>query len=87
MPNSLTDDQITALRLVRGDRLPPYPFRRPQTRIQDRSLLLALALIAPVGRGRFELTERGVRYLASVDEAAFAESLGSQTAVQMRSMG
>ena len=55
--------------------------------MQDRNLLLALALIAPADRGTFELTERGASYLAHVDEAAFAESLESQTVVRMQSAG
>lgn len=69
---ALTPDQLTALRLARGDCLPANPYERPRTRFQDRYLLLALRLIERRG-AVCELTPLGAAYLRRVDAEMLAD--------------
>ena len=73
MPHALTDDQLSALRLVRGDSLPPGPPARPQTRTQDRNLLMVLRLIELRGAS-YRLTARGAEYLERADLEGLAHA-------------
>ena len=75
MPHALTHDQLTWLRLVRGDSLPPNPLAAPRTCIQDRNLLTRLRLIELRGAS-YRLTRRGADYLERVE----FESLADETA-------
>ena len=72
MTSSLTDDQLTALRMARGDRMRPSPYLRPQTRRQDQNLLIALMLIERRD-GVFQITERGCSYLERIDAETLTE--------------
>lgn len=74
MPHALTDDQMSALRLVRGDSLPPGPLTSPRTRIQDRNLLMVLRLIELRGAS-FRLTTRGAEYLERAELETLADEV------------
>jgi hypothetical protein len=63
---ALSPDQLTLLRLARGDRLPRSPFERPQTRYLDRSLLVTLRLLEIHGAS-FELTPLGAACLKRIE--------------------
>jgi hypothetical protein len=83
MRHSLTDDQLTALRLVRGDSLPSNPFERPQTRQQDRNLLMVLQLITR-SAGSHQLTSRGAAYLSRIESEAGDQFAGYSLEVHSR---
>ena len=55
--------------------MPPSPLAKPQTRVQDRNLLIILRLIERRGAS-YRLTVRGAEYLARVE----FETLADETA-------
>ena len=80
---ALTSEQVTALRVVRGDQVPRYPFSRSQTRHQDQNLLVALMLVERHHRF-FEITNRGADYLRRIDAEALSEDSGEPASERLR---
>ena len=67
VPHALTFDQLTELRIARGDRMERSPHSRPQTIRQDRLLLVTLKLMAR-SEDSWLITERGRSYLGRIEQ-------------------
>jgi hypothetical protein len=83
---SLTQDQLTLLRIARRNGLPPGPCLRPQNCLQDLTLLFVLQLIERRG-GFFQLTTLGAAYLERVDAESLAENWEEPPAARRDSHG